>query len=214
MNKTLARTTLGIMLTAGLAFAIPSVSLADRDDGDRGRKHDKRDKHHGKKWKKKHKHKHVHLDQGHGRLKHNHVHRPGHHPDDDHHHVDHGHDNHDSSPQVVTKPVPSSGGWQTVNVGSKRFSSTDRSAIKRYYRKTSRMLKLMAPPAPPPGTEKMVRRGVRVPPLIPIKSLPSSLKRKLGAPKPGYKYGSIGAAVILYKKSSRAVSDVYQVKPL
>lgn len=148
----------------------------------------------------KHRHKHTH-----GHVAHNHPHR-----------MDHeGHSHDGTAPQAVSKPVPApaSGGWETVNVGSKRFSDTDRTAIKRYYRKSSHMLKLMAPPAPPPGTEKLVKRGAKVPPLIPIKSLPSRLKGKLSPAASGYKYGSIGAAVILYKKSSRAVADVYQVKP-
>ncbi len=189
MNQKYKHMAMILLMASGLGIAVPAMAKGKDDHGVNS----------------KHRHRHSH-----GHVTHSHPHRMDH---EGHSHGDHGHD---EAPPVVTKPVPapSSGGWETVQVGSKRFSSSDRTAIKDYYRRPSRLLKLMAPPAPPPGTEKLVKRGVRVPPLVPIKGLPSRLKGKLSPPRPGYKYGSIGSAVILYKKSSRAVSDVYQLKPL
>jgi len=210
----ISKSLLSAILAAIIGCLLPVGTVsADRDD-DRDRYED-RDEYDRKKYKNKSKHRHEHSHtrgRSQNTISHSHPHR------DDHHDDDHGSHEYDDRTErrtsPVTAPAPNESGWETVKLGSSRhFSDTDRSAIKHYYRKSSRLLKLMAPPAPPPGTEKLVKRGAKVPPLIPIKHLPSKLKGKLKPAPSGYRFGSIGSAIIIYKKSSRAVYDIYIVKP-
>jgi len=91
------------------------------------------------------------------------------------------------------------------------FSSADKKTIRKYFRVVQRKMQLMAPPSPPPGTGNLARKGAILPPNIPIKHLPSKLKRRLSSLPSGYRYGSIGDAIIIYHEKKRIVKDVKRV---
>ncbi|MBE9516452.1 MAG: hypothetical protein IME93_05695 [Proteobacteria bacterium] len=112
-------------------------------------------------------------------------------------------------PKPPKPPTP----WQIArSVKPVYFSAMDKRYIKRYYRKTSRKLKLLGPSAFPPGTEGRIKRGVLLPLGIGIKSMRSKLKRKLSPLPSGYRYGLLGRVAIIYNKRTRVITDYKKIK--
>lgn len=108
-------------------------------------------------------------------------------------------------PKPPTPPAP----WEIARQfgNAVDFSSSDKAQIDRYFRKTRRKAEISGPPHLPPGTDHKIKKGVIIPPGIPVRSVPSGLKSRLGALPSGHQYGVMGKTIIIYDKRTRIIKD-------
>jgi hypothetical protein len=102
--------------------------------------------------------------------------------------------------------------------GPKKFETSDRSSIQRWYRDEYSRSGSCPPGLAkknngcmPPGQARKWNVGSRLPADIHIAPLPVALRSTLVAPLPGYDYGYVGGEVILFGVSDRVVVDVVAV---